>query len=67
MPKYSTAEKEFDESLSKLALLAKKKVQISDFTNADKANLIELLVSDEKCLMTIYEVLFANRNISLNP
>ena len=51
MPKYSTAEKEFDESLSKLALLAKKKVQISDFTNADKANLIELLVSDEKCLM----------------
>ena len=67
MPKYSTAEKEFDESLSKLALLAKKKVQISDFTNADKANLIELLVSDEKCLMKIYEVLSANRNISLNP
>jgi hypothetical protein len=67
MPKYSTAEKEFDDSLRKLALLAKKKVQISDFTNADKANLIELLVSDEKCLMKIYEVLFANRNISLNP
>lgn len=66
MPKYSLAEKEFDESLSKLALLAKNKVKVADFTNADKANLLELLVNDERCLMTIYEVLFANRNIPIS-
>ena len=62
MEKNSTAEREFDESLSKLALLAKKKVKIADFTNADKTNIIDLLVNDERCLMKIYEVLFANRD-----
>ena len=40
---------------------------MADFTNADKANLLELLVNDERCLMTIYEVLFANRNLPHNP
>lgn len=67
MEKNSNAEKEFDESLNKLALLAKSKVKISDFTTADKMNMIDLLVNDERCLMTIYEVLFANRDSSLNP
>jgi hypothetical protein len=66
MEKNSSAEREFDESLSKLALLAKSKVKIADFTNGDKLNMIDLLVNDERCLMAIYEVLFTNRNSNIN-
>ena len=53
--------KEFEQSLLKLAELAKNRVKISDFTNRDKQNLLELFVNNEKTLLKIYEILFPHR------
>jgi len=53
--------KDFEESLIKLATLAKSKVRISDFTSKDKFNLLDLFVNNEKTLIKIYEALFPHR------
>jgi len=53
--------KEFEESLLKLAQLAKNKVREVDFTVKDKCNLLDLFVNNEKTLLKIYEALFPHR------
>lgn len=47
--------KEFEESLLKLAQLAKDKIKISEFTPSDRCNLLDLFVNNEKTLLKIYE------------
>ena len=49
--------REFEQSLLKLAELAKYRVKITDFTNKDKSNLIELFVNNEKTHLRLYEIL----------
>jgi DNA-binding TFAR19-related protein (PDSD5 family) len=61
MEKSSEEAKEFEESLLRLAQLAKNRVKITDFTNRDKSNLLDLFVNNEKTLLKIYEALFPHR------
>jgi hypothetical protein len=53
--------REFEQSLLKLASLAKNRVKISDFTNKDKTNLLDLFVNNERTLLKVYEILFPHR------
>jgi neutral trehalase len=53
--------KEFEESLLRLAQMAKGRIKISDFTSRDKCNLLDLFVNNEKTLLKIYEALFPHR------
>lgn len=53
--------KEFEQSLLKLAQLAKNRVKLGDFTSKDKSNLLDLFVNNEKTLLKIYEILFPHR------
>lgn len=53
--------KEFEQSLLKLAQLAKHRVKLGDFTAKDKSNLLDLFVNNEKTLLKIYEILFPHR------
>lgn len=53
--------KEFEQSLLKLAEMAKNRVKVQDFTPKDKTNLLELFVNNEKTLLRIYEILFPHR------
>lgn len=59
--KDSDEAKEFEESLLKLAQLAKNKIKISDFTPIDRCNLLDLFVNNEKTLLKIYEACFPHR------
>lgn len=61
MERSSEEAKEFEESLLRLAQLAKNRVKISDFTNRDKSHLLDLFVNNEKTLLKIYEALFPHR------
>lgn len=53
--KDSEEAKEFEESLLKLAQLAKNKIKITEFTPIDRCNLLDLFVNNEKTLLKIYE------------
>ncbi len=53
--------KDFEESLIKLATLAKNKVKVADFTTKDRFNLLDLFVNNEKTLVKVYEALFPHR------
>ena len=53
--------REFEESLLKLANLAKDRVKFSEFTAQDRNNLLDLFVNNEKTLLRIYENLFPRR------
>ena len=53
--------KEFEDSLLKLANLAKDRVKFSEFTSQDRNNLLDLFVNNEKTLLRIYENLFPRR------
>lgn len=57
--------KEFEESLLRLAQLAKGKIKLVDFTPHDKVSLLDLFVNNEKTLLAIYEALFPHRNMNL--
>ena len=59
--KDSEEAKEFEESLLKLAQLAKNKIKISEFTPIDRWNLLDLFVNNEKTLLKIYEAWFPHR------
>ena len=59
--KDSQEAKEFEESLLKLAQLAKNKIKISEFTPIDRCNLLDLFVNNEKTLLKIYEACFPHR------
>lgn len=53
---------EFEETLGKLAELAKGRVKFEEFTQVDRNNLLDLFVNNERTLLKIYEVLFAKPN-----
>jgi len=53
--------REFEESLIKLASLAKNKIKLTDFTQKDRFNVLDLFVNNEKTLIKIYEALFPHR------
>lgn len=59
--KNSEEAREFEESLLRLAQLAKNRVKLSDFTVRDKCNFLDLFVNNEKTLLKIYEALFPHR------
>jgi hypothetical protein len=59
--KNSEEAREFEESLLRLAQLAKNKIKLADFTVRDKCNLLDLFVNNEKTLLKIYEALFPHR------
>ena len=52
---------EFEETLLKLANLTKDKIKMSDFTQRDWYNLLDLFVNNENTLLKMYEVLFPHR------
>jgi hypothetical protein len=58
--------KEFEESLLKLANLAKDRVKFSEFTTQDRNNLLDLFVNNEKTLLKIYEILFPRKQNAQN-
>jgi hypothetical protein len=53
---------EFEETLGKLAELAKGRVKFDEFTQADRNNLLDLFVNNERMLLKIYEILFTQSN-----
>jgi hypothetical protein len=54
--------KEFEDSLLKLANLAKDRVKFTEFTTQDRNNLLDLFVNNEKTLLKVYEILFPRKN-----
>lgn len=50
--------KEFEETLGKLAELAKGRVKFEEFTQVDRNHLLDLFVNNERTLLKVYEVLF---------
>ena len=48
-----------ESTLVKLSAFIKKSVKYSDFTAADKANLVEIFVTHEKTLVHLYSNIFA--------
>ena len=54
--------KEFEDSLLKLANLAKDRVKFSEFTTQDRNNLLDLFVNNEKTLLKVYEILFPRKS-----
>jgi hypothetical protein len=54
--------REFEESLLKLANLAKDRVKYSEFTSQDRNNLLDLFVNNEKTLLKMYEILFPRKS-----
>ena len=61
LDKSSEEAKEFEESLLRLAQLAKNRVKVSDFTTKDKQHILDLFVNNERTLLKIYEALFPHR------
>ena len=61
LDKSSEEAKEFEESLLRLAQLAKNRVKVSDFTSKDKSHILDLFVNNERTLLKIYEALFPHR------
>ena len=59
--------KEFEESLLRLAQLAKNRVKVSDFTAKDKSHILDLFVNNERTLLKIYEALFPHRAAPTQP
>ena len=54
--------REFEESLIRLAHLAKSRIKTHDFTSKDKTMLLDRFVNSEKTLLKVYEALFPSRN-----
>jgi len=55
---------ELEETLNKLADLAKNRVKYDEFTQIDRTNLLDLFVNNERTLLKVYEVLFAKPNFN---
>lgn len=53
---------EFEETLGKLAEMAKGRVKFEEFTQIDRNNLLDLFVNNERTLLKIYEILFSQSN-----
>ena len=55
---------QFEESLLKLSDLNRGKIKLEDFSQRDKYHLLDLFVNNEQTLLTIYDCLFPNKNMS---
>ena len=53
--------KEFEESLNKLASMAKNRIKFSDFNSKDRFNILDLFVNNDKSLLHIYSALFPHK------
>ncbi len=51
--------RQFEETLGKLAEMAKGRVKFEEFTQVDRNNLLDLFVNNERTLLKIYELLFS--------
>jgi len=58
--------KEFEESLVKLADLAKDRVKYTEFNSVDRNNLLDLFVNNENTLIKIYDILFPRNKTRTN-
>jgi hypothetical protein len=52
---------EFEETLNKLADLAKGRVKFDEFTQQDSVRLLDLFVNNEQTLLKMYEFLFPHQ------
>lgn len=53
---------EFEETLNKLAELAKGRVKFEEFTSADSCRLLDLFVNNEATLLKMYELIFPQQS-----
>jgi len=53
---------EFEQSVLKLAQLAKGKIKMSEFNPQDKCSLLDIFVNNETTLLRMYEALFPKNN-----
>lgn len=60
----SVEARDFEDSLLKLANLAKDRVKFTEFTSQDRNNLLDLFVNNEKTLLKMYEILFPRKTNS---
>lgn len=51
-------QREFEETLTKLAEVAKNRVKFEEFSQQDRSNILDLFVNNEQTLLKIYEILF---------
>jgi hypothetical protein len=58
--------REFEESLVKLADLAKDRVKYTEFNSVDRNNLLDLFVNNENTLIKIYDILFPRNKTRTN-
>lgn len=58
----SAGAQEFEDTLCKLADLAKDKVKDSEFTANDRTNVLDLFVNHETVLIKMYEAIFPGQN-----
>lgn len=58
----SAEAQEFEESLLKLANLAKDRVKFTEFTSQDRNHLLDLFVNNERTLLKMYEILFPRKS-----
>ena len=54
----TTQQIEFEETLNKLADLAKGRVKYEEFTSVDSVRLLDLFVNNEATLLKMYELIF---------
>ena len=59
------AQQDFTGTLVKLSDVVKSRVRVSEFTNKDKINLMDLFVNHERTLLKMYEVLFSIDGVNL--
>lgn len=55
----------FEETLVKLADMAKGRVKADEFTYNDRTTMLDLFVNSEKVLLRIHEALFPSRTLNL--
>lgn len=53
---------QFEQTLEKLADMAKGRIKLEEFTVNDRINLLDLFVNSEKTLMVVHEQLFPNQS-----
>lgn len=57
---------EFEETLEKLAEMAKDRIKIEEFTLSDRINLLDLFVNNQKVLTEIHDILFNTERVPAN-
>ena len=61
----TTQQIEFEETLNKLADLAKGRVKFEEFTSVDSVRLLDLFVNNEATLLKMYELIFPQQSFKI--